>query len=66
MKNSIRKHAQVPGLTDTSLMLEPRIQGSNAVASQPWCPAQDVAVYLSDLRDLFHLPLEEEYVLTEA
>ena len=26
-------------------------------------PAQDVAVYLSDLRDLFHLPLEEEYCL---
>ena len=26
-------------------------------------PAQDVAVYLSDLRDLFHLSLEEEYCL---
>ena len=26
-------------------------------------PAQDVAVYLSDLRDLFHLPLEEECCL---
>ena len=27
-------------------------------------PAQDVAVYLSDVRDLFHLPTEEEYSLT--
>ena len=35
-------------------------------ASMRWlrshgAPAQDVAVYLSDLRDLFHLPSEEEY-----
>ena len=26
-------------------------------------PAQDVAVYLSDLRDFFHLPSEEEHCL---
>ena len=26
-------------------------------------PAQDVAVYISSLRDLFHLPSEEEYCL---
>ena len=31
------------------------------MAMQTWAPCQDISVYLSDIRDLFHLPTEEEY-----